>query len=159
MGLILFAWRFRLSARWLISPGHWLLCTLGIVFVLEFALEFVSQSIFTRTNMIANAVACWMFVLPLFSARANAHWKAFFAVMVFLYGVPLVVSCAVGIGIGDFGNHGAVSALLAVSGPVSVGSLCMACCQDWMRGERNGWLHWCGVCVFAIVMLQAIARG
>ena len=68
-----------------VQPGHWLLALMGAVAACEVVLACLPGDVFRHRSAVSHAIACWLFVLPMFARDLETRWKAFFAVLVTVY--------------------------------------------------------------------------
>lgn len=152
-GSVLLALRAWRSQRWTVEAGDWLLVLLGAGAAIEIVLEVLSTRAFSRPELVLMALECWLFVLPSFSRKLNARWKAFFFLVVLLYAIPLILGCLAIMGLRmSAANARIVSALIRMTAPVAAGSLVTTSVLDHRAGTRHDWIHWCGVIVFLLMM-------
>lgn len=157
-GAILLALRAAWGERWPIEPGHWLLALLAAGSLLALLLHVAPDTLFSRTDVVLNAVLCWLLVLPLFSKNLNERWRAFFLFVVFAYAAPLVLGCAAMLGVPTSTWVTRIAALLSFAKePVAAGAAISTSLLDLRAGQRRDWLHWCGVIIFVSVIVVQVA--
>jgi hypothetical protein len=141
------------GARWPLEPGHWLLAVLGADLIVEILLQITPPTVFARPGLAHNALVCWLYVLPLFSRHLQPRWKAFFLLMVFLYGGPLLLAALAVLGAPMSALAGKIATVLSrASTPVAAGSVLTTALLDYRRGQDRDWMHWCGIAVFVGIM-------
>ena len=136
-----------------VQPGHWLLALMGAVAACEVVLAFLPGDMFRHSSAVSHAIACWLFVLPMFARNLETRWKAYFAVLVTVYVLPIILASPVLLGMREVTDFDmAINAAFPYFGNAAMaGALLSTTYLDRLAERRRDELHWFGVVVFLLV--------